>query len=493
MELRSRAVDKVYKRRDRIDMPDYQREEVWSDGQKRTLIDSILRGWHLPKFYFRKIDDGSFECVDGQQRLSAIWEFFDGHLELPADAAKRYGGTTYAGLRDDISDAFDDFEIDIEELEDATDDDLQELFVRLQLGTPLTTAEKLNALGGNARDFARWMSDQPFFEKRIGVKDTRYAHFDIASKWMFVEARGIQSQMRFPQLEDFLRTNKAFAETGEVGKRIKTAMKYLSAALPDRAPFLRNRASVLSVCMLAGRIVATKISASTATRFGEFLEQFFSDLTIEVEKGSAARDSQLLRYQEAISYGSTGGESVRTRLSVLTQRLAAFDPVFAPLLAQAGEPRKTARAQVKALAKQVEKLVYTANERSAGTSGTDVFKMTTKSSRALSAFGSPLTDASTFGDFVDDLYFLVYEGTGDCKRLPSPAPDFAMDVKFLRNFLRHDLDHGDEKEAARIRKRGGQVFKRYTGKQAPGECSEAEFIAAQMGLLTELTRMLQSL
>lgn len=270
-------------------------------------------------------------------------------------------------------------------------------------------------------------------------------------------------------------------------------MKYLSAALPDRAPFLRNRASVLSVCMLAGRIMATKISASTATRFGEFLEQFFSDLTVEVEKGSAARDSQLLRYQEAISYGSTGGESVRTRLSVLTQRLAAFDPTFAPLLAQAGEPRKTARAQVKALAKQVEKLVYTANERSAGTSGTDVFKMTNKSSKALSAFGSPLTDASTFGDFVDNLYFLVYEGTGDCKRLPSPAPEFAMDIKFLRNFLRHDLDHGDEKEAARIRKRGGQVFKRYTGKQAPGECSEAEFIAAQMGLLTELTRMLQSL
>jgi hypothetical protein len=143
MELRRRALDKVYKRRDRIDMPDFQREEVWTDHQKRQLIDTILRGWHLPKFYFRQLDDATFECVDGQQRLAAIWEFFDGNLKLEQRAAKRYGGATYRQLGEEYSDAFDDFEIDIEEIEDATDDELEELFVRLQLGTPLTTAEKL--------------------------------------------------------------------------------------------------------------------------------------------------------------------------------------------------------------------------------------------------------------------------------------------------------------------------------------------------------------
>ena len=82
MELRKRALDKIYKRRDKIEMPDFQREEVWADLKKHLLIDSILRGWHLPKFYFRKSADGTFECVDGQQRLNAIFEFFEGKLEL---------------------------------------------------------------------------------------------------------------------------------------------------------------------------------------------------------------------------------------------------------------------------------------------------------------------------------------------------------------------------------------------------------------------------
>jgi uncharacterized protein with ParB-like and HNH nuclease domain len=91
MEMRRRALDKVYKRRDRIDMPDFQREEVWTDQQKRQLIDTVLRGWHLPKFYFRKIDDSTFDCVDGQQRLAAIWEFYDGRLKLDPTAARLYG------------------------------------------------------------------------------------------------------------------------------------------------------------------------------------------------------------------------------------------------------------------------------------------------------------------------------------------------------------------------------------------------------------------
>jgi len=110
MEKRSRAIDKVYKRRDQIDMPDFQREDVWSDDKKRLLIDSILKGWHLPKFYFCK-EDNTFECVDGQQRLSAIFSFFSDDLTLSGDTSKRIGASKYTELDDDISDEFDDFEI----------------------------------------------------------------------------------------------------------------------------------------------------------------------------------------------------------------------------------------------------------------------------------------------------------------------------------------------------------------------------------------------
>ena len=52
MKSDKRELDKVYKRRDRYEIPDWQRDEVWDPPRKQALIDSILRGWRLPKFYF---------------------------------------------------------------------------------------------------------------------------------------------------------------------------------------------------------------------------------------------------------------------------------------------------------------------------------------------------------------------------------------------------------------------------------------------------------
>ena len=52
MTAEHRAIDKIYRRRDRYEIPDWQRGEVWDTAKKQRLIDSILRGWKLPKFYF---------------------------------------------------------------------------------------------------------------------------------------------------------------------------------------------------------------------------------------------------------------------------------------------------------------------------------------------------------------------------------------------------------------------------------------------------------
>jgi hypothetical protein len=488
MELRSRALDKLYKRRDRIDMPDFQREEVWADHQKRQLIDTILRGWHLPKFYFRKVEEATYECVDGQQRLAAIFEFYDGHLRLDPKAARAYGGRTYKDLRPTCSDAFDDFEIDIEEIEDATDRDLEDLFVRLQLGTPLTTAEKLNALGGDPRDFAKWASDQDFFERGIAVRDTRYAHFDIAVKWLFLETQGIQPQMRFAQLEPFLKNQNGFDATGPVARRIRAALAFLKRAFPERSAVLRNRASVLSVCMLAGRVVEAHVAKGSARTFGRFVAHFFMALSEEVEKGAKSRDVDLRRYQEAISYGSTGGESIRARLGILSRRLAAFDPVFAPLLRKA-----SGTDAAESLGEEIATLVYAANERAAAESGVDIFKMTNKSARALKRLGKSCNDQERLGELLDDLYFLVYEGTGDCNRLPSPPPQYAMDVKFLRTQFRHDLDHGAGRDAAKKRCRGGDVVRRYLGVAAVEDAASEQCAAGQLRLLEGFRQMLRLL
>jgi hypothetical protein len=108
-----RALDKISKRRDRYEIPDWQRQEVWDKPKKQQLIDSILRGWRLPKFYFLKVseDPEQYEVVDGQQRLAAIYEFFDNQMPLSTTSAQEFGAQYYKGLRSSLADRFDDFQI----------------------------------------------------------------------------------------------------------------------------------------------------------------------------------------------------------------------------------------------------------------------------------------------------------------------------------------------------------------------------------------------
>jgi len=110
--------------------------------------------------------------------------------------------------------------------------------------------------------------------------------------------------------------------------------------------------------------------------------------------------------------------------------------------------------------------------------------MTNASASALAKLAVAAKDVEQYGDLIDALYKIIYEGSGACKRLPPPPPEFAMEVKHLRTMLRHDVDHGDAAAASKKRKLAAKIFAKYSGKQTPGECGSDEFIAAQLRLLS---------
>ena len=58
--------------------PEFQRGAVWSRQKQRLLIDSILRNWYVPPLHVVRTEDDRQEVLDGQQRLTAIYEFTQG-------------------------------------------------------------------------------------------------------------------------------------------------------------------------------------------------------------------------------------------------------------------------------------------------------------------------------------------------------------------------------------------------------------------------------
>lgn len=130
--------------------PDFQRRSVWSPQGKTMLIDTIIRQLPMPKVYMRTSIDlqtqiSHREVVDGQQRLRAITEFSDDHLVL-GTRAKEFAGRKYSQLDAEFQEKFLAYTIGVEQLINAEDSDVLEVFSRLNsYTTPLNSAELRHA------------------------------------------------------------------------------------------------------------------------------------------------------------------------------------------------------------------------------------------------------------------------------------------------------------------------------------------------------------
>jgi len=83
-EMLPTTIGALYRMSGGMDMnPPYQRPSgVWTIVQKQNLMDSILSGYDIPKFYLHRKSDKSLAVVDGKQRISAIVDFIDNKFPL---------------------------------------------------------------------------------------------------------------------------------------------------------------------------------------------------------------------------------------------------------------------------------------------------------------------------------------------------------------------------------------------------------------------------
>src|SRR5258706_10579933 len=61
--------------------PSYQRNFIWSPDNQMELIDTILKAYPLPSFFFYEKPVGTYEIVDGQQRTKTIYRFVKGQID----------------------------------------------------------------------------------------------------------------------------------------------------------------------------------------------------------------------------------------------------------------------------------------------------------------------------------------------------------------------------------------------------------------------------
>ncbi len=491
MQSKKRAIDKVYKRRDRYEIPEWQRQEVWSRSKKQNLIDSILRSWKLPKFYFLKLSDEAeeYEVVDGQQRLVTIFEFFDNELPLADDSAKEFGGTFYQDLPDKYTDTFDDYEIEFDEIADASDEEVKQFFQRLQDGLPLTSSEKLNSIHSKLRDFVMRQTKHSFF-KKVTASDKRYGHFDILAKTAAIEIDGVEVGLRYDDLRAVFESQAAFSSRSNLAKRITQALDFVDKGFTEhKATILRNRTIVQSLLTLVCRLIQSGKAAGHERKVAEFVEEFLKQLNRQVEMGQKATDPDYLRFQRTVNANIKVGP--RIRQEILLRKLLFFDPTFADMLDPAAIAEGGLQTVIKADAAEISRLIAESNEKYAAQHGTNLFKPTNKTIQAQLRIGTPIQDYDGYETLIDDLYFLFHEGVGN--RLEGKTPQSFKDINTLRTDLQHDVDHGKPAKVRAKKKKTGEVFKKYSGFPSPAGLAPERFVVVQTNILAAIKSDLRAL
>ena len=152
-----------------IPKPEFQRRLVWTNEDKLNFLLTVLQGYPFPEIYIAAgqvnpdTGEGSEMLVDGQQRMTTLFQYFTGSEEIKLKSPI----IAYKDLSDLDKITFLEYEVVIRDLGNKTIEEIKEIFKRIN-----STKYSLNAMeihnarfDGAFKKFAERISQHEFFER----------------------------------------------------------------------------------------------------------------------------------------------------------------------------------------------------------------------------------------------------------------------------------------------------------------------------------------
>lgn len=258
---------------------EYQRSKVWPPSRSKLLMDSILRGYDINKIFIRQLSDGTLEVLDGQQRLRSIFSYLKD--EYPLAPNSPVGEAKFSDLAPEPRFRILFAPIDAVIVHQADEETVSTIFLRLQEGMPLNSAEKLNAMRGFVRSKIVELSNHAFMEK-IGIPKFRFAFRYLCAQVALSE----MENLKLP--EDGLRIvevrHESLVDMYEYGKKkdpgmfdqINRTFNFLSKSLDLDAKVIHQRGDFVPIYLLASYLLRRYAMSGRESDFHDFVMKFLT-------------------------------------------------------------------------------------------------------------------------------------------------------------------------------------------------------------------------
>ncbi len=296
-----------------------QRNPCWDLSRKSLLIHSMIEGYPIPPFYFARRPDKKYDALDGLQRSTAVFGFRHEEYALSMDTPPvtdedgnpvEIAGKKMSDLPEWAQDNINDYSLTIYYFEDITDEEIQELFFRINNGKPLTSTELTRVKAKCIGQFQR-IAHHPLIAGAISeAGKKRYNDENSAMQaWTlcFSNVLDFSTKVFRPQIERAEVTEPQMEKMNAAMDYVKAVCDSLDGEKKEDKRVLKKiktRSHLVSSIYLAFRAIEEHMEQED---FGKILYDFFN----------ATKASVSDAYNASVGAGSARPDKVRSRVEVL--------------------------------------------------------------------------------------------------------------------------------------------------------------------------------
>lgn len=332
----SSSISWWYAEREQIDLsPSYQRKSgVWKRKDRAFLIDSIINGYDIPKFYVAdfsysgsrlNISGKPYAVIDGRQRFEAIFGFLDDEFPLEKDSVYisdekvSLGGLYARDLRSQhprIMARIEAFSLSVMSVITDQESRINDLFVRLNRSKSLTGAEVRSAMQGVVPNYIRNISNTKFFNDCVSFSNARKQHENVAAKLLLLEHRGDFVDTKKATLDRFV-VEAMLQEQGfeKAFKNVLSVLSRMGAEFAPGDPLLKSSGNLPVYYWIYRKGVENPSGCSVRDCICEF----------EGRRRSGYYDEELAAYNLA-SRSANDEYTYKTRYEILRSFIVSFIP-----------------------------------------------------------------------------------------------------------------------------------------------------------------------
>jgi len=300
------AITKKFKTKQiNFDMKIQRSEDIWDKKRRSKMMHSILINWPTTNVFAYK-DGRTLSVVDGKQRLTTAINFINGKFALDASTPNvgdvEVKGKKFDELPEEMKETIMNYEFSFTQVEDATPEELEEFFFRLNSGMPLRQIETTRAiLGGKVLKLVEDVANTPFFQTKANISRTskkRFVDQELVLQILYMmhkEETGFGGK----EIEAFVRELRNQRIQDELKSKMQNASFYLNQAFLKKEKFLRK----LHIPTLFRIVLEIQENAKliTPSDFETWSRNFFenmpADYNAACQSGSAKKESVQTRYK----------------------------------------------------------------------------------------------------------------------------------------------------------------------------------------------------